>query len=210
MRWRLIISLLILSGLLEHAHSVFRRLLPQKPAAPHHQDPAHSSHLVRDLVATINDAVLASSRRLESADGEGRTATAANDRDGSWFARPALLQIQDMLAGVALDQADAVADRWLARAPWPTFVNITSSAPTVAAGAYELSLFGVPAGAALAPRRHPAGTLLVYRRVAGELRMRSLIHTREVRHLRPYTRHDAVRHRLSHFVTFQGECRASR
>jgi len=91
MRWRLIISLLILSGLLEHTHSVFRRLLPQKPAAPHQQDPAHNSHLVRDLVATINDAVLASSRRLESADGEGRTATAANDRDGSWFARPALL-----------------------------------------------------------------------------------------------------------------------
>lgn len=121
---------------------------------------------------------MASSRRLDCIDGEGHTATAASDRDGSWFTRPALLHIQNLLADIALNPADAVVDRWLARAPWPTFVNITSVPAT---SAYELSLFGIPAGQALAPRRHQAGTILIYRRVAGDLRMRSLIHAREVR-----------------------------
>ena len=126
------------------------------------------------LRQVIQSAVLESYIRLESIDEEGRTATAARDKDGSWLLRDRFEIVKEQFGMLMIDETDAMVNSLLFSSPWPIWMNFTSG------GAFELSLFCVPPGKTHEPRRHPAGTILVYKRVLGHMRMRSMIGSREI------------------------------
>ena len=135
---------------------------------------SHSPAHLESLRQVTQDAILDSYKRLESSDEEGRTATAARDKDGSWLLRDRFETVKETFAELMIDETDAMVNTMLQASPWPIWMNFTSG------GAFELSLFCVPAGKTHEPRRHPAGTILVYKRVFGHMRMRSMIGSREI------------------------------
>ena len=128
-----------------------------------------STNHLDSLRQVTQNAVLESYKRLESIDEEGRTATAARDKDGSWLDRDRFEIVKERLSLLMVDETDSMVSSLLSSSPWPIWMNFTSS------GAFELSLFCVPPGQTHEPRRHPAGTILVYKRVLGHMRMRSMI-----------------------------------
>ena len=68
-------------------------------------------------------------------------------------------------------------------APWPIWLNLTDHFEGHQSTSYEFSLFSVPAGQTLQPRRHPAGTIVLFKKMLGKCQMRTLISTREINKL---------------------------
>ena len=65
------------------------------------------------------------------------------------------------------------------------WLNLTDTDPLEGhqSSSYEFSLFSIPAGQMLQPRRHPAGTIVLFKKMLGSCQMRTLISTREINKL---------------------------
>ena len=78
------------------------------------------------------------------------------DKEGSWVAQDRFAVVQSLLQDVKLTEGTKLFSM-INTAPWPIWLNLTDAFEGHQSTSYEFSLFSVPAGQTLQPRRHPAG-----------------------------------------------------
>lgn len=96
------------------------------------------------------------------------------DKEGSWVVQSKLAVVLNVMEDLKLRENHDVF-KMIADAPWPIWLNITDSFEGRQSTEYEFSLFSIPAGQCLQPRRHPAGTIVLFKKLLGSCQMRTLI-----------------------------------
>jgi hypothetical protein len=96
------------------------------------------------------------------------------DKEGSWVVQSKLAVVLSVMEDLKLRENHDVF-KMIADAPWPIWLNITDSFEGRQSTEYEFSLFSIPAGQCLQPRRHPAGTIVLFKKLLGSCQMRTLI-----------------------------------
>lgn len=104
------------------------------------------------------------------------------DKEGSWVVQDKFAVVQTLLQDLNLATDTKIFDL-IGSAPWPMWLNLTDQFDGHQSTSYEFSLFSVPAGQTLQPRRHPAGTIVLFKKMLGKCQMRTLISTREINKL---------------------------
>jgi hypothetical protein len=104
------------------------------------------------------------------------------DKEGSWVVQSKFALVQDAVEDLKLDEKSSIFSL-IEKAPWPMWLNLTDSFQGSQSTEYELSLFSIPAGQSLQPRRHPAGTIVLFKKLYGSCQMRTLINVREINKL---------------------------
>ena len=104
------------------------------------------------------------------------------DKEGSWVVQDKFAIVQTLLQDLNL-ATDTKIFNLIDSAPWPMWLNFTDQFDGHQSTSYEFSLFSVPAGQTLQPRRHPAGTIVLFKKMLGKCQMRTLISTREINKL---------------------------
>ena len=101
------------------------------------------------------------------------------DKEGSWVVQSKFALVQDAVVDLKLDEKCDLF-KVIERAPWPMWLNLTDSFEGCPSSEYEFSLFSIPAGQSLQPRRHPAGTIVLFKKLFGSCQMRTSINVREI------------------------------
>jgi hypothetical protein len=96
------------------------------------------------------------------------------DKEGSWVVQSKLAVVLTVMEDLKLRETHDVF-KMISDAPWPIWLNITDSYDGRKSTEYEFSLFSIPAGQCLQPRRHPAGTIVLFKKLLGSCQMRTLI-----------------------------------
>lgn len=96
------------------------------------------------------------------------------DKEGSWVVQSKLAVVLNVMEDLKLRENHDVF-KMIADAPWPIWLNITDSFEGRQSTEFEFSLFSIPAGQCLQPRRHPAGTIVLFKKLLGSCQMRTLI-----------------------------------
>jgi hypothetical protein len=96
------------------------------------------------------------------------------DKEGSWVVQSKLAVVLTVMEDLKLRENHDVF-KMISDAPWPIWLNITDSFNGRQSTEYEFSLFSIPAGQCLQPRRHPAGTIVLFKKLLGSCQMRTLI-----------------------------------
>lgn len=96
------------------------------------------------------------------------------DKEGSWVVQSKLAVVLDVMEDLKLCENHDIF-KMIADVPWPMWLNITDSFGGQQSTEYEFSLFSIPAGQCLQPRRHPAGTIVLFKKLLGSCQMRTLI-----------------------------------
>ena len=104
------------------------------------------------------------------------------DKEGSWVVQSKFALVQNAVEDLKLDETCSMFNV-VERAPWPMWLNLTDSFKGCQSTEYEFSLFSIPAGQSLQPRRHPAGTIVLFKKLFGSCQMRTLINVREINKL---------------------------
>ena len=107
------------------------------------------------------------------------------DKEGLWISDPGLVDhVESCLKTLKLDQNEDYF-QWVFQSPGPTGVELYKD---VAVEINWLSVAG--RGQSTPPRRHPAGTVLLYRRLYGDLVLKSVILTQQTREVNRETLQD--------------------
>ena len=104
------------------------------------------------------------------------------DKEGSWVVQTKFALVQEAVEDLKLDEKSSIFSL-IEKAPWPMWLNLTDSFQGSQSTGYEFSLFSIPAGQSLQPRRHPAGTIVLFKKLFGSCQMRTLINVREINKL---------------------------
>jgi hypothetical protein len=123
-----------------------------------------------EIVVHCRD-MLSSSYQQFAMDNVGR------DKEGSWIIQEKFVAFQRMIEAIDVERNTAIVST-LQRSPWPLWLNCTCADD---APSFEMTVLAAPAGQALEPRLHPAGTILLYKLLYGNGRMRSFIKSREIK-----------------------------
>ena len=97
------------------------------------------------------------------------------DREGTWVDQRELQYVLDLLTDLRPTQ-DSKVNQFIASSPLPIYAKLWVSTQ------FDMTLLHAPSTTKFPPRRHTAGTILLYRNLYGNGNIRTFINSREIKY----------------------------